>query len=427
VIDASRIEEYAESLDTIDSLDPTADTSAEGQQDIAALLFAQLEFANVVLLNKVDLLPGGKSKRQRADREARLRAVVEKINPKALVIGTQHARVPMATILRTGNFTEDFAAGVSTNWMADLADDSKKHVPETLEYGVSGFYWTADRPFHPTRLHAWLVTYFALKQVEFEDQGNQDQGDDDQGDDDQDDDDDDQEGGSFLGEEEEEETSAAKEGSHGEDDDDDDEEIMPQQLEERKACLEHYGKLFRSKGFIWVGGAERGKHLVSWQQSGSILSFEAAGLRDPGETPQKLTFVGQHLKHDVLKADLESLLMTKAEIDQLANDVDAWNSDSLDDPFEPFPEPEESAVEQHDHDDGECEEAHPRRRRRRRGTSDDAKEEEKNNDSTHTTPPKKKTKKKKKGRRDAEDDEDTTLPKKKKKKKDGARKSQEAH
>jgi len=45
-------------------------------------------------------------------------------------------------------------------------DDVKngvKHMRETLEYGVSGFFWTADRPFH--RLYEWFVTYFALKQV----------------------------------------------------------------------------------------------------------------------------------------------------------------------------------------------------------------------------------------------------------------------
>ena len=327
VIDASVMEEHMESLETIDKLDPTADTSAEGQQDIAELLFAQLEFANVVLLNKVDRL--------KEKKEKRLKAIVKKINPRAEVIATQHSRVPLKTILKTGNFTEDFAAGVSANWMDDITN-GVKHTPETLEYGVSGFYWTAHRPFHPKRLYDWFVTYFALKQVGIIDQD--DDMEEDAGDDD---------------EEEEEEA-----------DEEEEEEIG--QIEERKACLEKYGNLFRSKGFIWIGG-ERSKHVVSWQQAGSILSFEAAGFRSEDESDpptQKLTFVGQHLKHDILKTDLEALLMTPAEIKA---------GKSLDDPFDVFPIPS------HDHDDSEDDEKPPRRRR---DTADD-----------DTLPKKKKTKK----------------------------------
>jgi len=321
VIDASVMEEHMESLETIDKLDPTADTSAEASQDIAALLFAQLEFANVVLLNKVDLL--GKSKRERARHGERLAAIVRRINPRAEVIRTQHARVPMSKILRTGHFTVEFAEGVD-NWMEDVKS-GVKHVPETLEYGVSGFFWTADRPFHPKRLYDWFVTYFALKQVVVADEDAED---------------DDEE---VVEDEEEEE---------------EEEEIG--QLDERKACLEHYGNLFRSKGYIWIAGAERDKHLVSWQQAGSILSFEAAGLRDESDPPaQKLTFVGQNLKHDVLKADLEALLMTRAEIVRLAKAAKAGNNESLEDPFDPFPDPESANDEHEDHDE-QCQLHHER-------------------------------------------------------------------
>ncbi|KAJ8611393.1 hypothetical protein CTAYLR_006477 [Chrysophaeum taylorii] len=314
VIDASMVEEYMESLETIDALDPTADASAEGQQDIAALLFAQLEFANVVLLNKVDLL--GKSKRERSKNEARLAAIVKKINPEAEVIGTQQGRAPLSKILRTGNFSVEFANGVS-NWMEDIKR-GVKHVPETLEYGVSGFYWTADLPFHPKRLYDWFVKYFALKQV-------------------------------VLGDNGEEVDDVV---------DESDEEDGDEIIDERKACLEQYGNLFRSKGFVWIAGEERGKHNVQWQQAGSILSFEPIGLQSkpPG---QKLTFVGQYLKHDVLKTDLESLLMTPAELEQLRSDIEAGNANPLEDPFEVFPN---SWPEERDRDEAP---------ERRRSDSDD--------------------------------------------------------
>eukprot|EP00992_Anisonema_acinus_P000805 TRINITY_DN10289_c0_g1_i7.p1 TRINITY_DN10289_c0_g1~~TRINITY_DN10289_c0_g1_i7.p1 ORF type:complete len:493 (+),score=159.26 TRINITY_DN10289_c0_g1_i7:54-1532(+) len=312
VVDASLLEEHMESLQTIEELEPTADTSAEGQQDIAALLFAQLEFANVVLLNKTDLLRSGKGgtakkkQQQRTEHEARLKAIVKKINPRVEVIGTQYARVPLTKILKTGNFTEEFATNASTQWMAEFEKNGVKHVPETEEFDMSGFYWSAKRPFHPKRLHHWFLTYFALKQINFADEDEDD------------------------GDEQEEK--------------EDDAEDEIKQLVERKARLEEkYGNLFRSKGLVFIGGEERSKHVASWQQVGRILYFEPAGPRDSSDTTQKLTFVGQHLKHDVLKADLEALLMTPAEIKQLAA-----KPDCLDDPFNPFPDPSH-----YDHDEEE--------------------------------------------------------------------------
>ena len=103
------------------------------------------------------------------------------------------------------------------------------------------------------------------------------------------------------------------------------------------------------------------------------MEQEAAGFRseeEEEESPtQKLTFGGQHLKHDTLKTDLEALLMTPAEIKA---------GKSLDDPFDVVPIPSD------DHDDDDSEEADdekPSRRRRRDKANDD------------TLPKKKKTKK----------------------------------
>jgi len=85
------------------------------------------------------------------------------------------------------------------------------------------------------------------------------------------------------------------------------------------------------------------------------------GLRDPSKPPrQMLTFMGQHLKHEALKADLESLVMTPAELDQLGKDIKAGKLDSLDDPFALFPNSAAAMQQQaahdhaHEHDDKEA-------------------------------------------------------------------------
>ena len=213
VIDASMMGRYMESLETIDQLDPTADTSAEGQQDIAALLFAQIEFANVILLNKIDCIT--------PEDQAGLMSIVKKINSRATVVGTEYSDVPMATILRTGNFTIDFAENVSTNWMDDI-QSGVKHVPETLEYGVSGFYFTSDRPFHPKRLYDFFNAYFALRQT------------------------------TPVQATTGENTEDTKAGGP----------VDGSEYKELEARRSRYGNLFRSKGFVWIAGDERGNHIA---------------------------------------------------------------------------------------------------------------------------------------------------------------------
>mmetsp|Transcript_17747 Transcript_17747/g.26650 ORF Transcript_17747/g.26650 Transcript_17747/m.26650 type:complete len:217 (+) Transcript_17747:1738-2388(+) len=137
-----------------------------------------------------------------------------------------------------------------------------------------------------------------------------------------------------------------------EDDEESIENTLPDQLSERKACIKRYGNLFRSKGYIWIAGFQREKHVIQWQQAGSILSFEPDSLRnDSVPATQKLTFVGQYLKlkQDDLKNDLESLLMTPVELEQLASDISSGNMASLDDPFDPFPD--SSKITSSGHDD----------------------------------------------------------------------------
>jgi G3E family GTPase len=111
---------------------------------IADLLVDQVEFADVILLNKTDLVS--------EEASARVAAVLRRLNPSARIVPTNHGRVPLAEVLGTGLFDPDLAAE-TPGWDQEI---SGGHTPETEEYGISSVTFRARRPFHPQRLDAAL-------------------------------------------------------------------------------------------------------------------------------------------------------------------------------------------------------------------------------------------------------------------------------
>ena len=108
---------------------------------IVHLLTDQLEFANVILLNKTDLLT--------PEEIIRLREVVSRLNPTAKIYETVHSNVPLSSVLHTNLF--DFAeAKRNPGWLRELRGE---HTPETEEYGISSFVYRQTLPFHPRRLY----------------------------------------------------------------------------------------------------------------------------------------------------------------------------------------------------------------------------------------------------------------------------------
>ena len=110
------------------------------------LLTDQIEFADVVVLNKV------------ADAEPHqvdaARKIIRSLNADAEIIETNHSDVPAEAILNTKMF--DFQkAHEHPMWAKELYGFAD-HVPETEEYGVASFVYRARRPFHPERIHAVL-------------------------------------------------------------------------------------------------------------------------------------------------------------------------------------------------------------------------------------------------------------------------------
>jgi G3E family GTPase len=114
-------------------------------RSIADLLTDQVEFADIIVLNKCDLA-----------NESQLRkveATIRSLNADARIVRSIEGRVPLQEVLNTGLFDMDKARS-SAKWLKEL---NNEHTPETEEYGVSSFVFEARRPFHPRRLYDFIT------------------------------------------------------------------------------------------------------------------------------------------------------------------------------------------------------------------------------------------------------------------------------
>lgn len=130
-------------------------TNMEGDyRTIVNLLTDQIEFANVLVLNKVDLV----SKKALSI----LRATINKLNPTAKIVESTFGKINPKEILNTGvfNFEE---AEQSAGWIEELNKD--KHIPETDEYGISSFVYRSKKPFDPDRFWSYVQRGFPLSVI----------------------------------------------------------------------------------------------------------------------------------------------------------------------------------------------------------------------------------------------------------------------
>jgi G3E family GTPase len=119
---------------------------AGDQRTIVELLVEQIEFADVVVVNKAMDVP--------PERLAEVRRIVAALNPDARIVETGFGRLPLDAILDTGLFSEARAARHPL-WHKELYGWGD-HVPETEEYGIASFVYRARRPFDPVRLQEFL-------------------------------------------------------------------------------------------------------------------------------------------------------------------------------------------------------------------------------------------------------------------------------
>jgi G3E family GTPase len=136
-------------LDDYLSSDALADRNLalgeEDERDVVSLLVDQVEFADVIVVNKTDLVSEKKL--------GSLEAVLRSLNTSARIIRSVRGKVPLAEILNTGRF--DFErAEAAPGWMAVARGEE---LPETVEYGITSFVYRARKPFHPERLYRFMT------------------------------------------------------------------------------------------------------------------------------------------------------------------------------------------------------------------------------------------------------------------------------
>ena len=113
----------------------------EDDRNIVDLLVDQVEFANVIIVNKTDLVS--------PEQIGLVKKIISQLNSSAIILESMKSRVPTASIMGTGRFKLSEAAAMSSDWLAIPRGEEET---ETEEYGISNFVYRSDRPFHPQRL-----------------------------------------------------------------------------------------------------------------------------------------------------------------------------------------------------------------------------------------------------------------------------------
>jgi len=137
VVDGANFLRHLESTDNLLERGLSVDESDD--RTIVDLLVDQIEFADVIVLNKLDLVD--------AQKLPLIEGIIRKLNPAAQIVHTHFGNLDLATVLNTKRFSFEVAAQ-SAGWAKEIAGE---HTPETEEYGISSFVYRRDRPFHPAR------------------------------------------------------------------------------------------------------------------------------------------------------------------------------------------------------------------------------------------------------------------------------------
>jgi len=116
----------------------------EDERSVADLLVEQVEFADILLISKTDLV---------SEQElARLKSILQTLNTEAIQIPIEHGKVPLDKVLNTGRFSFE-RAQQSPGWLKEMRGE---HVPETEEFGISSFSYEARRPFDPQKFYDFI-------------------------------------------------------------------------------------------------------------------------------------------------------------------------------------------------------------------------------------------------------------------------------
>ncbi|WP_308591637.1 GTP-binding protein [uncultured Prevotella sp.] len=126
-----------------------------GEDDLASLVIQQVEFCNIILLNKADEVS--------ADELVRIKAILRQIQPKAAIVPCNYGDVPIVKIINTHLFDFEKVA-TSARWIeaveGDEDDLENEEEGEALEYGIGTFVYTRRRPFMMTEFDQFIARKF---------------------------------------------------------------------------------------------------------------------------------------------------------------------------------------------------------------------------------------------------------------------------
>jgi G3E family GTPase len=295
VIDASTFFDMFENAQTVqeDAMGQEENLEEGDDRNLVGLLTEQVEFADLIVLNKTDLLS--------VLQLNMVRTAVKIMNPHARIVDSSFGKVPLKTLLNTNRFDMEACTkwvDHGSRWFAELPGS---HNPESLEYGIGSFiYRNANKPFHPKRLYEWVVRVFNVSANQAVMTSH-----------------DSYEHAAAAHEEvvvEEKDTATREEAENnkeggnvevGKDDDDevedDDEEEDVEDVEDdgftystgaslRKSWKEMMGddsRLLRSKGCVWMAGTHSHNFRIVWGHTGPYLHLE---VDDPWKVRRLATF-----------------------------------------------------------------------------------------------------------------------------------------
>ncbi|KGO74991.1 Cobalamin (vitamin B12) biosynthesis CobW-like, C-terminal [Penicillium italicum] len=227
----------------------------EDERTISDLMVDQIEFADVLILNKVETVD--------KETHAKLMHLLKLLNPVAKILESSYSKIDVREIINTKKF--DFIRAASgPGWLQSLHEmtvqstgngDRLAPKPETLEYGINNFVYTARRPFHSRRLFALLHDKFIILQNnEIEEE---------EGDEDEED------------EEEDEEEDDVMETESDAGSVEDFEQPDPEVILKNKRTNPAFGPVLRSKGFFWL--ATRPWQFGEWSQAGGMMTLGCGG------------------------------------------------------------------------------------------------------------------------------------------------------
>ncbi|KAI0411819.1 P-loop containing nucleoside triphosphate hydrolase protein [Xylaria grammica] len=325
------------------------DVPEEDDRNISDLQVDQVEFADVVVINKCDLV--------HKEDVNRVMGAVKNLNPGARIVTAVKASFDLHDILDTHMFSYEKAA-LSSGWLRSINEEIN---PETEEYGIGTFVYRSRRPFHPERLWKMISDVFIVIQEEYlNEEDNQ------------------KDDGEAIDNVEEKDDDDESE----EDESDVDMEESQPQLDTKarlasKTSNETFGPLLRSKGFLWL--ATRPLMFGEWSQAGVMLTLSGGDVwrcempqsewpNDPkakqailrdfqgkwGDRRQEIVFIGQKMRDGGearLREALDSCLLDDAEFRDWERAMASKNPQKVldrlfDDGFEDW------VVEVHDHEDG---------------------------------------------------------------------------